>query len=112
MTSMPEMREMNEAQKHGRECEQEESWFVGAGKLSELRGQHHALQRKCNSEYANARKDVLYAKWKWLSQMTALHVRPNVAGNLTAAVCGKRPARKNERSLPRRPIEARRCGSG
>jgi len=37
---------------------------------------------------------------------------PNVAGNLTAAVCGKRPARKNERSEPCRPIDVRRCGSG
>jgi hypothetical protein len=40
------------------------------------------------------------------------HMRPNVTGNLTAAVCGKRPARKNERSLPCRPIDVRRCGSG
>ncbi len=37
---------------------------------------------------------------------------PNVAGNLTAAACGKRPARKNERSEPCRPIDVRRCGSG
>jgi hypothetical protein len=43
---------------------------------------------------------------------SACTVWPNVAGNLPAAVCGKRPARKNERSLPCRPIDACRCGSG
>jgi hypothetical protein len=37
---------------------------------------------------------------------------PNVAGNLPATVCGKRPARKNERSLPCRPIDVCRWGSG
>jgi hypothetical protein len=44
--------------------------------------------------------------------LSACTAWPNVAGNLTAAACGKRPARKNERSLPRRPIDVRRCGSG
>lgn len=37
---------------------------------------------------------------------------PEAAGNMTAARCAKRPARKKERSLPRRGNEIGRCAAG